>query len=198
MELYLLRHGEAGEAPRDEDRELTPRGHEQARAVAVGIAWLGLEFDTILTSPLPRARQTAEPVAAALGTRLDEAPPLVTGRTPAMALALLTGCGERVLLVGHEPQLSGIVRAVTSTFRLKTFRTFSGPFAREQREDRVPFLRSHFRRTVLVAGSTCARPCWRASRFARSSRPTASWRGCSLGATCSAWATGNVGRDTPS
>lgn len=114
MDLYLLRHGEAGEAPRDEDRDLTPRGHEQARAVAVGIAWLGLEFDTILTSPLPRARQTAEPVAAALGTRLDEAPPLVTGRTPAMALALLTGCGERVLLVGHEPQLSGIVRAVTS------------------------------------------------------------------------------------
>ncbi len=113
MDLYLLRHGEAGEAPRDADRELTPRGHEQARAIATGIAWLGLEFDAILTSPLPRAHQTAEPVAAALGARLDEAPPLATGRPPAMALALLTGRGERVLLVGHEPQLSGIIKAVT-------------------------------------------------------------------------------------
>ncbi len=113
MDLYLLRHGEAGEAPRDEERELTPRGHGQARAVAAGIAWLGLEFDTILTSPLPRARQTAEPVAVALKTRLDEAPPLATGCTPAMALALLMGRSERVLLVGHEPQLSDIIKAVT-------------------------------------------------------------------------------------
>jgi len=113
MDLYLLRHGEADEALRDEDRELTPRGHEQARAVAAGIVWLGLEFDTILTSPLPRAHQTAEPIAAVLKTRLDEAIPLATERTPAMALALLTGCGERVLLVGHEPQLSGIIRAIT-------------------------------------------------------------------------------------
>jgi phosphohistidine phosphatase len=113
MDLYLLRHGEAGEAPRDEDRELTPRGHEQARAAAAGIAWLGLEFDAILTSPLPRARQTAEPVAAALKMRLDEAPPLATGQHPDAALALLPGRGERVLLVGHEPQLSGVIKAVT-------------------------------------------------------------------------------------
>ncbi len=113
MELYLLRHGEAGESPRDEDRELTPRGHEQARAVAAGIAWLGLEFDAILTSPLPRARQTAEPVARTLKARLDEATPLASGRAPEVALALLPGRGERVLLVGHEPQLSGIVRIVT-------------------------------------------------------------------------------------
>jgi len=40
-----------------------------------------------------------------------------------------------------------------STFRLKTFRTFSDPFAREQREDRVPFLRNHFRRTVLAVAA---------------------------------------------
>ncbi len=37
----------------------------------------------------------------------------------------------------------------TSTFRLKTFRIFGGPFPREQREDRGSFPRSHFRRTVL-------------------------------------------------
>ena len=113
MDLYLLRHGKAGEAPRDEDRELTPHGHEQARAVAAGIAWLSLELDAILSSPLPRARQTAAPVAEALKMRLDEATPLASGRTPEAALALLPRRGERVLVVGHEPQLSGIIRAVT-------------------------------------------------------------------------------------
>ncbi len=113
MDLYLLRHGEAGEAPRDEDRELTPRGHEQARAVAAGVKWLDLELDAILTSPLPRARQTAAPVAEALGMRAEEAVSLTASRAPEAALALLPSRGERVLLVGHEPQLSGIIREMT-------------------------------------------------------------------------------------
>ncbi len=117
MDLYLLRHGEAGEAPRDEDRELTLRGREQARAVAAGIAWLDLELDAILSSPLPRARQTVAPVAEALKMRAEDALPLAGGRVPEAALALLRGrqaqVGARLLLVGHEPQLSDIVRAVT-------------------------------------------------------------------------------------
>lgn len=108
MDLYLLRHAEAGEAPRDEDRELTERGHEQARAVAAGITWLDLKLDAVITSPLPRARQTAAPVADALGMRLEESKALAPGHAPEAATALLKGRGERVLLVGHEPQMSGI------------------------------------------------------------------------------------------
>ena len=45
--------------------------------------------------------------------RAEEVAPLATGHAPEAALALLLGRGERVLLVGHEPQLSGIVTAVT-------------------------------------------------------------------------------------
>ena len=113
MDLYLLRHAAAGEAPRDEDRELTERGHQQARAVAAGLAWLDPGLDAILTSPLPRAAQTAQPVARALGLRLETARALAPGHDPTKALALLAGRGQRVLLVGHEPQLSGIAQLAT-------------------------------------------------------------------------------------
>jgi phosphohistidine phosphatase len=113
MNLYLLRHAEAGEAPRDEDRQLTERGHRQASAVAAGIAWLDLGLGAILSSPLPRAAQTAQPVADALRMRLDSSAALATGQDPADALALLHGRSDAVLLVGHEPQLSEIIRAVT-------------------------------------------------------------------------------------
>ena len=113
MELYLLRHAAAGEAPRDEDRELTERGHQQARAVAAGIAWLNPGLDAILTSPLPRAAQTAQPVAKTLGLRLETVDALAPGHDPAEALALLAGRGNCLLLVGHEPQLSGIAQLAT-------------------------------------------------------------------------------------
>ena len=99
MDLYLLRHGEAGQAPRDEDRELTERGHEQARAVAAGLAWINPGLDAILTSPLPRAVQTADALAP--------------GHGPDEPLALLPERGERVLLVGHEPQMSGMALHLT-------------------------------------------------------------------------------------
>lgn len=113
MDLYLLRHAEAGEALRDEDRELTERGREQARAVAAGLAQLDLDLSALLTSPLPRARQTADPVATALSLRLETAQALAPGHGAQEALRLLAGRGERVLLVGHEPQLSTIALHTT-------------------------------------------------------------------------------------
>ena len=109
MNLYILRHAEAGEAPRDEDRELTERGREQAQAVAAGIVWLNLGLDTILTSPLPRAAQTAQPIAKAIGANLQLADELAAGQDAAAAKVLLPAHGERLMFVGHEPQLSGII-----------------------------------------------------------------------------------------
>ena len=63
MELYLIRHGIAGEVGtylNDAERPLTDRGREKTIAVAKRLAEIGLAFDVILTSPLVRARQTAE------------------------------------------------------------------------------------------------------------------------------------------
>src|SRR5579862_1886569 len=101
MDLYLLRHAEAGEAPRDEERQLTERGQRQAQAVAAGIAWLDLKLNAILSSPLPRSAQTARPVAEALGLRVESTSGLATGHSVDEALALLAGRGDAVLLVGH-------------------------------------------------------------------------------------------------
>jgi phosphohistidine phosphatase len=113
MMLYLLRHAEAGEAPRDEDRELTEHGHAQAAAAAAGIDWLNLNLTSILSSPLPRATQTAQPVARVLGLALETVEALAPGQDPSDGLAVLAGRGDRLLLVGHEPQLSGIIGLVT-------------------------------------------------------------------------------------
>lgn len=112
MELYLLRHAEAGAAPRDDDRRLTRHGHEQARAVAAGLVWLDLDLTAILSSPLPRAVQTAQPIAGALGCNLTTADALAIGHTPEEALALIANPSDRLLLIGHQPQLTAIARAV--------------------------------------------------------------------------------------
>src|SRR5579885_555197 len=69
MDLYLIRHAEA--EPRDEagttldeDRALTDAGRDQARAVAAGLLRRGVRLDALVTSPLLRARQTAEALLA--------------------------------------------------------------------------------------------------------------------------------------
>src|SRR5215469_14985125 len=73
FELYLIRHGvaeERGEAWTDDgQRPLTDDGKSKLRKVARGLVRLGASFDVILTSPLVRARQTAEIVAAAFDHR---------------------------------------------------------------------------------------------------------------------------------
>uniref|UniRef100_A0ACD5GP52 Phosphohistidine phosphatase SixA n=1 Tax=Desertifilum tharense IPPAS B-1220 TaxID=1781255 RepID=A0ACD5GP52_9CYAN len=63
MELYLIRHGIAADREayeRDRDRPLTEEGRKKTQKVAKRLRSLDLNFDLILTSPLIRARQTAE------------------------------------------------------------------------------------------------------------------------------------------
>ena len=66
MNVFLVRHAEAvpeDHSLRDEDRWLTARGREMARGLARLLREQRVEPDAVLTSPLPRAMQTAEPVA---------------------------------------------------------------------------------------------------------------------------------------
>lgn len=113
MKLYFLRHGIAeDQSPtgRDADRRLTADGVFEMEAVARGMAALGLRFDSIRTSPRVRARHTAEIAATALELEalLTEAPALSYGCGLAELRELLTGveAKARVLLVGHQPDLS--------------------------------------------------------------------------------------------
>jgi phosphohistidine phosphatase len=111
--LYLLRHGIAEDKTADKpdrDRKLTPRGRVRMRQAAIGLRVLVERVDEIFTSPLPRAAETATIAAAALGKgpkprALDA---LSHGTSPMEALRVLRSMakGERIMLVGHEPELS--------------------------------------------------------------------------------------------
>jgi phosphohistidine phosphatase len=113
--VYLVRHGIAEDAPPggdDRARRLTARGKAKMREAAAGLAALGVEPDVILTSPLPRAAETAAIVAKALGGRLEPEPldALATGVTAPEVLRALRPFARHasVMLVGHEPTLSAL------------------------------------------------------------------------------------------
>jgi phosphohistidine phosphatase len=115
MEIWLLRHAAAEDraaSGRDADRTLTEDGHKRAREVARGLAVLEPGIELILTSPYPRARQTAEPAARALRLtgHLRETRSLEPDRDPEEILEEVRAEGVRsVLLVGHEPHLGALL-----------------------------------------------------------------------------------------
>ncbi len=111
-----LRHGEAEPhgVRSDPERRLTARGEEQARAAGAAIAALGTPPTFVFTSPKVRARDTAELAGALLG--LDPVVhDAVVGLDADESLALLAAVadGERVMLVGHEPDFSQVVHDLT-------------------------------------------------------------------------------------
>jgi len=122
MNLYLLRHGlaeEAGAAGADAERALTPEGIRKTWRVAESMEAMALEFDRIFSSPYRRARQTAEIVAEAfgMGKALEMTESLTPGGDFRELVALLNKSRpalENVLLVGHEPYLSGLASLLIS------------------------------------------------------------------------------------
>lgn len=112
MLLYLLRHANADTvAAHDDDRPLSEKGIEQARKVAQFCAERGLAVPLILSSPLPRARETAQPVAEALGAELRVERWLASGMHPEAALEELKAHRNLpgVMIVGHEPDFSQLI-----------------------------------------------------------------------------------------
>jgi phosphohistidine phosphatase len=113
MTLYLLRHGIAepkAVGKPDRDRRLTARGRARMRRAARGLRVLVGPLDALFTSPFPRAAETAAIAAAAL-PRAPKPRPLEAlshGTPPMEALRVLrtVATGDRVMLVGHEPELS--------------------------------------------------------------------------------------------
>jgi phosphohistidine phosphatase len=116
MRVYFLRHGKADRSQWDgEDyaRPLTAEGEEAMRREAKALRAMDLSPDLIVTSPLARARRTAEIVADELGTggRLVEDARLAPGFDVRRLEQLLAAHGpaESVMVVGHEPDLSSTV-----------------------------------------------------------------------------------------
>ena len=103
MRVYLVRHGQAEPGNPDDLRRLTPRGREQARLLATHLGAEGASPDAVVSSPLLRARETADEVARALGVRAEVDERLAPGATADDVRAAIAGRGFTVVLVGHEP-----------------------------------------------------------------------------------------------
>jgi phosphohistidine phosphatase len=111
--LYLVRHAIAAERgddwPDDTKRPLTQKGIARMRQVIRGLRALDVEVDVVLTSPLVRARQTADLLVAGLRPAPDAAllAPLAPGGTPTAVVKNMdtSGPAATFMLVGHEPGL---------------------------------------------------------------------------------------------
>jgi phosphohistidine phosphatase len=111
--LVLVRHAEAGLAPLDRDRPLTPRGEREAEAVGAWLAALGTAPDRVVVSPALRARQTWERARTALdrapAAELDER---VSENTVDGLLELVRESDQVVatlVVVGHNPAIGQLV-----------------------------------------------------------------------------------------
>lgn len=118
MKLYVMRHGPAhdtAESGMDADRTLSPSGRERVKNVARALLDAKEEPLTIFTSPLVRATQTAEIVAIVTnvgdrGGTVEVRRDLAPGASPlGLARSLAFEKKRRVMLVGHEPDLSALV-----------------------------------------------------------------------------------------
>ena len=113
MRLFLVRHAEAAPGEPDALRELTPAGQDQARGLGMELAANGIRPAAILTSPLIRARQTAEALGSAVGVPVEVDERLAPGATVDSLREAFDGRGETVLGVGHQPDLPRIAAELT-------------------------------------------------------------------------------------
>lgn len=117
LALYILRHGIAvphgAKGIPENDRPLTSQGKKKMRRAARGMATLDLDFSLILTSPLPRASQTAQIVADVLKSeeRVQVMEELLPEKPPQAAAQRLSDFKKEksLLFVGHEPHLSRLI-----------------------------------------------------------------------------------------
>jgi phosphohistidine phosphatase len=113
--IVLVRHAEAEDralGTPDPERRLVPAGRSAARTTARALAALRVQPERVVTSPYPRAHETAEMIAEELGAPLADDETLLgveAGDLP----ALIERHGSDLVLVGHEPDLSVLLHAVT-------------------------------------------------------------------------------------
>jgi phosphohistidine phosphatase len=119
VELYLLRHAHAGDPMKwhgpDARRPLSGKGNAQIERLTRLLTGIGFAPDVILTSPLQRALETAEPLATALGLEAQVEERLAEPLGVAELESILADAGDpkRVVLVGHDPAFSGLLASLT-------------------------------------------------------------------------------------
>ena len=129
-EIYLVRHAIAAERgddwPDDTKRPLTEEGISRFKEAVGGLKALDATIEEIFTSPLVRARQTADLLAAGVRGRptvklLDA---LAPGSPPATVMAQLAKSAKRrcIALVGHEPDLGELAAYLIGARRALPFK----------------------------------------------------------------------------
>ncbi|HEY0415617.1 MAG TPA: histidine phosphatase family protein [Gaiellaceae bacterium] len=111
MRLFIVRHAEAAAGEPDDLRPLTPGGRDAARAVGERLA--AHTPDAVLTSPLLRARETGALIARACGLDAEADERLAPGADADAVVEAASGRGDTVVAVGHQPDCSEIVLALS-------------------------------------------------------------------------------------
>ncbi|MDT8449956.1 MAG: histidine phosphatase family protein [Wenzhouxiangellaceae bacterium] len=123
--VWLIRHAQAADAgpgQADFERELTRHGHSQCRQLR---AWLRARLDrhpgcndedqvfTLLTSPAPRARRTAELAFEGWFSGRNESEERLWNATFGALVEVLEACDGNVALIGHNPGMEQLQHALT-------------------------------------------------------------------------------------
>lgn len=140
MNFFILRHGIAVDRdpqsfPDDSRRPLTLKGEERLQLICEAMQAMELTFDRILSSPYLRASKTAEIVAGALGLKktlefCDDLTPEGDWKALVRYVSKLSPVPENVLLVGHEPYLSGLMSQLIAGETAAAMDLKKGGFAR--------------------------------------------------------------------
>jgi phosphohistidine phosphatase len=113
--IILVRHAEAEDralGTPDPERQLVAAGRRAARTTGRALAALKVDPQCVVASPYPRAHETAEIIAQELGAPLADDETVLGVEAHDLA-ALAERHGENLVLVGHEPELSVLLHAVT-------------------------------------------------------------------------------------
>jgi phosphohistidine phosphatase SixA len=112
VRVFVVRHAQAEAGDPDDLRPLTEAGRAAARALGERLA--GERIGSVVSSPLLRARETAEAIAVAAGLlRADVDERLAPGASADALRAVVAGRAAPVVTVGHQPDCSEIVLALT-------------------------------------------------------------------------------------
>jgi phosphohistidine phosphatase SixA len=133
IQLCLLRHADAGDPEAwtgdDAERPLSPKGEAQAERLATFLHGVRFVVDAVIASPKVRAQRTAEIVADGLGAsvRIDERLGGPFELATIDEILADAGSPQRVVLCGHDPDLSESLSTLTGSFGLTMKK---GAFAR--------------------------------------------------------------------
>jgi phosphohistidine phosphatase len=111
VRVYLVRHAEAAPGEPDELRRLTRAGRDAARGLGERLA--GEQPSAVVSSPLLRARETADLIARACTLEATTDESLAPGATTEGLRDAARDKGDTVIAVGHQPDCSEIVFELT-------------------------------------------------------------------------------------